>query len=333
MSSTKSSHKGSLVAFVLSALLIVAAVWMFFNRQQVLDQVSVWSYTPSSDIVTINQNVQFTDKGRFIFYATTPAVAQPEDFNKECPRQETGSPILGCYTNDDHIYIYDITNDKLKGMEEVTAAHEMLHAVWYRTNEADREKLAGQLQAAYEKLEDDKLKDRMSYYERTEPDEIVNELHAILGTEIESLGEPLESYYGQFFNRDAVLKQHQQYSVVYNQLYERADDLYSKMETLSVTIQNRSRNYDVAVTQLSADISSFNRRANSNGFSSQSQFNAERNALLNRTAALDAERDAINGDINLYNKYYAEYQDIAKQIEVLNDSVDSFKQIDEAPSV
>jgi hypothetical protein len=275
----------------------------------------------------------FSEKGKFVFYATKPAVANQAEFNKECPRQETGSPILGCYTADDHIYVYDITNSKLDGMEEVTAAHEMLHAAWYRTSEAEKERLSTELRAAYEKIDNSELKTRMDYYERTEPGEFINELHSILGTEIKSLDESLEAYYGQFFNRNEVIKLHEQYSAVYKQLYARADDLYSTMQTLSMTIQDRSRNYDTSVAQLSVDIAAFNRRANNDGFSSQSQFNAERSALVTRTNALDAERASINASINKYNELYDEYQTIAKQIEGLNDSIDSFKQIEQAPSV
>lgn len=333
MSSTKSSHSRSIAAFIVSALLVVTAAWVFLNRQYLVDQLSVWSFQPSSNVASISERVQFTDRGKFVFYATSPEVSSPDSFNKKCPRQEPGSPILGCYTNDDHIYIYDITNDKLNGMEEVTAVHEMLHAVWYRTRQSEKDRLSNELRAAYEKISNDDLKKRMEYYQRTEPGEFINELHSILGTEIESLGEPLESYYNKLFNRSAVLKLHQQYNGVYKELYARADNLYKKMETLSVTIQNRSRNYEAAVSQLSADIASFNRRATGNGFSTQSQFNSERNALVSRTDKLDAERMSINTDINQYNTYYNEYQDIAKQIEVLNDSIDSFKQIDQAPSV
>lgn len=333
MSSTKTSRTGSIIAFSLSAVFVALAGWVFLNRQFVLDQASIWSYTPSADVEAIENRVGFTDKGKFVFYATQPAVEKQSDFNKECPRQETASPILGCYTNNDRIYIYDLTNQQLDGMEEVTAAHEMLHAAWYRTNSAEREKLTAELRDAYAKIDNSELKDRMNYYERTEPGEFVNELHSILGTEVSSLGEPLESYYSQFFNRASVLKLHQQYSGVYTQLYTRADELYAKMQSLSTTIQSRSSAYDTAVAQLSADINSFNDRANNGSFRSQSQFNAERNELVRRTNTLDTERSAINTDIDTYNTYYNEYQTISRQIEVLNDSVDSFKQIDQAPSV
>ena len=329
----KTSRTGTIFAFVFSALFVTAAFWLFFNRQYAQDWISVQNFTPSAAIETINERAKFTEKGRFIFYATNPQVENQESFNKECPRQEPGSPILGCYTNDDRIFVYDITNKQLDGMEEVTAAHEMLHAAWHRATEAERQSLTTQLRAAYQKLGDSELKTRMDYYERTEPGEFVNELHAILGTEVASLDPSLETYYSQYFNRDAVLKLHQQYKSVYDSLYARADSLYTLMQTLSTSIQSRSSSYDAEVTQLSADIASFNKRAGNGVFTSQAQFNAERAALVRRTAALEAERSALNSDIVTYNTYYKEYDSISKQIELLNSSTDSFKEIEQAPSV
>lgn len=329
----KTSRTGSIVAFVFSGLFVVAALWLFFNRQYAQDWLAVQSYTPSSEIVAINEKAQFTEKGNFIFYATQPRIASQEVFNKECPRREAASPILGCYTNEDRIYVYNLTNDQLDGMEEVTAVHEMLHAVWYRMSKDEQQKLTTELQAAYEKLNDPELKIRMDYYERTEPGEFANELHAILGTEVSSLSPELEQYYSQYFNRDAVLKLHQQYKAVYDKLTARANSLYASMQTLSSSIQSRSTAYDAAAEQLTADINSFNTRARSGEFSSQSQFNAERTALIRRTAALEAERNSLNKDIATYSTYYDEYQEISKQIELLNDSIDSFKEIEKAPSV
>ncbi len=333
MLNKKTNRVGSIVTFVVSALLIVSALWLYFNRQFVIDTITVWSYQPSETIQAIQSNAEFTDKGRFVFYATQPALEQQDAFNRECPRQEERSPILGCYTNDDRIYIYDLTNERLDGMEEVTAAHEMLHAVWRRMSDAEREKIAAELQTAYEKTDNAALKDRMAYYERTEPGELHNELHSILGTEIASLGEPLESYYGKYFDRSTVLALHAKYSSVYNGLYDRASELYSQMESLASSIESRSAEYQTAVRQYTADIQSFNTRANNGSFSSQNQFNRERAVLVARSAVLNNQRQAVNASITTYNKYYSEYQDIAKQIEVLNESIDSFHQIDQAPSV
>lgn len=333
MSNTRSSRVGSIVAFALSAVFIAAATWLVLNRQYALDQVTVWGYQPTSEVETITKKVEFTDKGQFIFYATKPQLEDQSSFNKQCPRQEAGSPILGCYTTDDRIYIYNLSNQQLSGMEEVTAAHEMLHAVWYRMSASERSDIEAELMTAYEKLENADLKARMEYYERTEPGEFANELHSILGTEVDSLSDSLEAYYGQYFDRSTVLALHKQYSSVYSALHDRATELYASMQSLSAELKSQTAAYDAAVAQLSSDINSFNQRARDGGFSSQAQFNRERAALAARSAQLERDRLAINESIETYNQYYAEYQELAKQIEVLNDSIDSYKQIEEAPSV
>ena len=333
MSSTKTNKTGAIVSFILSALFIVTAWWVFTNRQHLLDQMTIWSYEPSGNVAAISDRVAFTDKGKFAFYATKPEVSDQASFNTQCPRQEVGSPILGCYTGEDRIYIYDITNEELDGMEEVTAAHEMLHAVWVRTSESDKKSLEKQLRAAYASIDDAELKERMDYYERTEPGEFINELHSILGTEEVNLSSELQAYYNKFFDRGKVLALHQNYDSHYKALYARANELYPLMESLSASIDTRSTSYDLAAKQLSADITAFNTRASNGSFTSMSQFNSQRASLVSRSNALEAERTGINNDIATYDKYYSEYEEISKQIEVLNDSIDSYNQIDAGPSV
>ena len=105
------------------------------------------------------------------------------------------------------------------------------------------------------------------------------------------------------------------------------------MDTLSKSIDSRSAAYDTDVTKLSQDISRFNARANSGDFDSVSQFNAEKAVLVNRSNRLEAQRTAIYTDIDKYNKMYEEYKTLASQIELLNNSVDSFKSLGEAPTV
>lgn len=333
MSSKKASRLRSSLAFVASGAIVVLALVLFLQRQYIADQVSVWSYTPSSAISAISDSTALTPRGKFLFYATKPSIEGQAEFNVLCPRQEVGSPILGCYTSVGRIYIYDITNEKLRGMEEVTAVHEMLHAAWARLNDTEKQKLGVELRAAYDKQANAELKSRMQYYERTEPGEFINELHSILGTEVADLGEPLESYYAQLFNRSKVLSLHEQYYAVYQELYGRADTLYKEMQTLSTEIQTRSAAYDAAADTLASDIQAFNTRAQSGSFTSIAQFNQERAALVARSNTLDAQRETINQTIAQYTTKYEEYRTIAGQIEVLNDSIDSFKQIEQTPSL
>lgn len=328
-----SSRLGSIIGFVLSGLLVSFAVWLVINRQIVLDQLSVWSYHPSSAVESIAHNVQFTDKGKFTFYATQPSVDNSDAFNQACPRQEKASPILGCYTGTDRIHVFDVTNPQLDGIEEVTAAHETLHAIWKRTSKAQQDTLGAELQAAYNKYDNADLKKRMEYYQRTEPGEFINELHSILGTEVPNLGEPLESYYAQFFNRQAVLSRHAKYQAVYQNLTNQATSLNDKMQQLSKSIESRSSAYNATAQHLSTDIQSFNTRAQNGSFTSRNQFNSERAALVARSSALEAQRAIINTDIQTYNSYIQQYQEIAKQIESLNQSIDSFTEIKQGPSV
>ena len=334
MSTSKSSRTWTGIAFALSVIVVAFAAWLVLNRQYALDQLTVWTYQPTASVKSLDDTLQFTNKGLFTFYATKPVVAEPSEFNGKCPRQEAGSPILGCYTGEDRIYVFNVTNAQLNGMKEVTAAHEMLHAAWWRMSASEQERVGKLLTAAYEKTANTELRERMAYYQRTEPQAITNELHSILGTEVGNLGTELEQYYGQYFkDRQGILAVHAKYNGVYKSLYNQADALYTKMQVLSSSISAQSSNYDNEVARLSADITSFNSRAASGDFSSMSQFNSEKAALVKRSDQLEAQRTAIYADIATYNQWYEEYKVLASQIELLNNSVDSFKTLDDTPTV
>jgi len=174
----------------------------------------------------------------------------------------------------------------------------------------------------------------MDYYQRTEPGQFENELHSILATETRTLSPELETYYGQYFkDRQKVVDLHDTYSAVFNSKRDQSDALYSELTALGISIESRTTKYNSDVTQLSADITAFNTRANSGQFSSISQFNSQRSTLLARTNQIDADRTAISTDIETYNTKYKTYQDLSSQIEVLNKSIDSIKELQPAPSV
>jgi len=335
MSAKKRSVTGAIIAGALSIGILAAAGWLVMNRQFAIDQISVWSYTPSSKVQTIEERVDFTPKGKFQFYATQPQIDSSDQFNQDCPRQEAQSPILGCYTGQHRIFIYDVANAQLDGIEEVTSAHEMLHAVWERMSASEQTRIGGLLRTEYQKHTDNAdLTSRMDYYQRTEPGQFENELHSILATETRTLSPELETYYGQYFkDRQKVVDLHDTYSAVFNSKRDQSDALYSELTALGISIESRTTKYNSDVTQLSADITAFNTRANSGQFSSISQFNSQRSTLLARTNQIDADRTAISTDIETYNTKYKTYQDLSSQIEVLNKSIDSIKELQPAPSV
>jgi hypothetical protein len=331
----KRKFGGALFGAVMSVLLLATAGLALLNQQYIRDQIVVWSYVPTTALTTIEERIDLSPLGEFHFRATQPQVATSTTFNEDCPRQETTSPILGCYTSAHRIYIYDITNEQLDGLEEVTAAHEMLHAAWERTSAEKQAEIGKLLRAEYEKYSSNsRFTQRMAYYERTEPGQFENELHSILATESKTLGPELETYYGRYFNdRQKVVALYEQYNTVFATYKEQADTLYTELTTLGASIDTRTIQYNGDVTQLSADIAAFNARADSADFSSVGAFNSARAALVIRSNQADADRAAISADIATHNTKYEQYQQVAAQLEFLNNSIDSFTELQQSPSV
>jgi hypothetical protein len=333
MSDKKHNKLGLIIAIVVSAIIFLFAGWLLLNQQYAKDQVSIWAYARPENVKAISDRIDFTDKGSFYFLASQPKIADADDFNTECPRQEPGSPILGCYA-EGRIYIFDIENAQLDGIEEVTAAHETLHAIWERMSADDQKRIGSLLRAEYAKIVDTELKDRMDYYARTQPGEFENELHSIIGTEMESISVELEQYYAKYFDdRSIVVDFHNKYDTVFKALSTQSESLYNELVALGESIEVRSAQYSADVTQLSADIQSFNSRADSGSFSSLAQFNEERSALIARSNQLEADRLSIQNDITLYDQKYDQYQALALQIQNLNDSIDSIDDLQPAPSL
>jgi hypothetical protein len=303
---------------------MVAALVLLFNRQFVIDQISVWQYHPNSQVAALVDRTTMNKDGKFYFYASHPALEETQNFNKKCDRKEESTAILGCYTGR-FIYIYNVTDTKLDGIREVTAAHEMLHAVYDRLSADEQTRLNVLLDAEYAKLKiDKKLAERMAFYARTEPGERENELHSVIGTEIAAISPELESHYKRYFtDRAQVVALHTKYESVFNDLQSRGESLSNQLTKLGDDIEASTVNYNRAVNQLNDDIMTFNTRANNGGFSSESEFNSTRNSLVTRASQLETQRLAINDMVKQYETLRQELLSIASQSEALNRSIDS----------
>lgn len=324
----------SLISVAAAGVILAIAGWIVLNKQFVSDSVIGFFYQPTAQVMQLESRVGFSDEGKRIFRATQPELSGAEDFNSQCPRREVKSPIIGCYTSEDRVYIYSVTNPELDGIEEVTAAHEMLHAAWVRLSSNERDRLGELLKDAYSKIEKDSLKERIDYYARTEPTEISNELHSILGTEHDNLGEELEKHYSRYFDdRSVVVAFHDQYNGKYIALQEQSEKLWGQLDKLAKTINSDQDAYLAESEKLNRDIESFNRRADNGSFTSLESFNAERAVLTTRISRLEAKRTQINRDIEQYNYLYASYAHVASQIEDLNKSIDSFESLEALPTL
>jgi hypothetical protein len=325
MSDTKQSKSAGYVASIIVVLVsIVITLVLLGNRQSILDHVSVWQYQPTGDITAFADRTTMNDNGKFLFFASQPSLEGTQVFNDKCSRIEKSTAILGCYTGS-RIYVYDVPNQKLDGIREVTAAHEMLHAAYQRMGDAERKKVDGLVEAEYAKLStDSEFADRMAFYARTEPGERDNELHSIIGTEVASVSPELEAHYANYFSdRSKVVALHTQYASVFAELQSRSEDLSAQLTALVASIEAGTVDYNREVKQLNADISDFNRRASGGEFETQAAFDGERSRLLARAANLEDMRAGISAQRAKYDALREELTSIASESEALNQSIDS----------
>jgi hypothetical protein len=149
MSQTK-SRRTSWVGWIVSALLVAGSVWLWVERQYVVDAIQYNQYTPTATVREVADQAGLTNQARFTFYATRPSVESSEAFNRDCQRKEADSPILGCYASD-RIFIFNITDERLNGIKAVTAAHELLHAEYDRLPDSEKKTVAAASSSSFQK--------------------------------------------------------------------------------------------------------------------------------------------------------------------------------------
>ncbi len=192
------------IAFLLMWLVLLVVIAL--NRQSIYDWWQLRDYTPPQTVSSLASQTTMTDYGRKVFYVNQPSLTSDEDFAKACPNSSQEQTIvLGCYHGSQGgIYLLDVRDPRLEGVEQVTAAHEMLHAAYDRLNSAERKRVDAMLEEYYKNnLTDERIKRTIDAYKQSEPDDLVNEMHSIFATEIVNLPSNLEQYYKKYFTNRA----------------------------------------------------------------------------------------------------------------------------------
>lgn len=315
---------GSIIKSISLVLLVFLVTLAYLNRRYIYDQITVWRFVPGTDVVNLVEKAGMNSDGIFSYLASQPKIEDAQDFNNSCQRTETTTSILGCYNNG-LIYIYNVTDSKLDGVREVTAAHEALHAIYSRMDESEKTKVDSLLEAEYTKLiSDNDFKEKMAFYDRSEVGQRDNELHSVIGTEVPLISPELEKYYNKYFSdRQKVVSLNQKYITVFKTIQDKANTLKAEMDIIATDITGKTDQYNSDTKQLSRDIQSFNDNAENNVFSSQDQFNNERDQLVGRISTADSDREYINNEIKQYNSILNEYNSLATQSQNLYKSIDS----------
>lgn len=289
------------------------------DYQDISDRITSSQFEPSAEVADLSGNLELTDKGKRILYASSPVVAEGKEFNTNCAGGgDEHVNVLGCYYAK-KIFVFAVKNDQVAGIKEVTLAHELLHAVWARLGEREHTKLGALLRQVYEK--NAYLNDKMQYYA---PSEFENELHSIVGTEVRDLPEELELHYAKYFkNRAAIVTTFEGYNEVFNQLMAQSEELSAKMAVLEKDITALKTDYEGRRDTLNAEITDFNRRADNHAFASNSDFYSERAILERDINDLNGLYEEINQKISEYNNLVEQYNAISVHLTELANSISS----------
>ena len=282
---------GAITATILFIALPVTA-WQY--KQDIYDWARLRGYTPDPAITKLASDTSMTNTGKHLFYVYHPKVESKQSFVQHC-RNDEQTIVLGCYVSGIGIYIYDVTDVRLTGVEEVTAAHEMLHAAYERLKPQEKQKIGSLLNQAYAQVDDKRIRTNIESYQKAGAD-VTNELHSILATEVKILPPDLEGYYKRYFSDRARI-------VAYSDQYE----------ALFTERQNRVAAADVSLKNLKAQIDSLDTSLKSQA----EELRSERDRM---NSLLSSDRvNEYNAAVGPYNQKVTRYNaDVATEKNLVN---------------
>ena len=310
---------GSMAIAVVVVVGVLASSWNIASIQRFNDAYIAWSEPVSDDVAEIAQTTGMSAEGELIFRASTPAIEDDDDFNQHCSIE--GGAVLGCYY-EGNLYVYAVTDERLAGTVEVTAAHEMLHAAYERLSPDEQARIDGLVEEAIAAIpSDDPVYEDLALYPAAQ---LADEWHSRLGTEFADLPPALEEHYANYFDdRAKVVELNVQANAYFNELQAQIDGLVTEIDALDPVLDARIAAYESAIATYNADVDAFNDRNASGYYTSEAQFNRDRNALVARGDELDAEYAAIDAEITRYNDLIAQLTALDEDYADLYSALDS----------
>lgn len=231
-------------SFVISLLLLAVPLLAILNRQNIYDWWTLRGYKPQARIVELNSQNTMTGYAAKVFYVNKPDLLGKSDFNNKCTSSEQ-TIVLGCYIRNRGIYLLSVSDSRLSGVEQVTAAHEMLHAVYDRLSIKERSKVDQMTESTYNKLSDQRIKMNVESYRSRDASVVPNELHSILATEVRELPAELEQYYKKYFyDRLKIVSFSEQYEQEFTIREAKVAEYDQQLKTLKATIDSQNNSLD-----------------------------------------------------------------------------------------
>lgn len=308
-----------------AALLILLAFpfVIFVNAQALTDWWQLRGYVPPSVVNILATQDTMTAYARHIFYVNHPDIESDiTKFRKDCGQTEK-TIILGCYhSNQAGIFVYNVTDPRLAGVQQVTSAHEMLHAGYDRLNPKDRDYINGLLNNFYNNgLKDQRIIDTINLYRQTEPDDVINEMHSIFGTEIADLPPSLETYYKKYFSDRAVIVKNasayeDEFTTRENQI--KADD--QQLARLKTQINAQEQSLQSQLTQINNER---DRLDNLRSSGRAAEYNSGVDSFNRQVSIYNSGIAKLRAEITAFNQLVDERNKLAKELASLNQAIDT----------
>lgn len=313
----RSSVKNGL-GLAVTLLIAATSMWLVTHQQEVVDWWRLQGYEPSEDVAKLADDAGMSDEGRRVFYIQDPQLLGRSEFTGKCNFDEV-TIVLGCYVENDKIYVFNVNENRLNGIEEVTAAHEMLHAVYSRLSDSEKSKLDAMLLAAFADIDNARLESTVESYRKRDPTIIANELHSILGTEIRVLPAELETHYAKYFvNRAEVVALAEAYEKEFTALEAKIAGFDSQIETLGKQIEAEQNN----VAQLGQALNVERQQLEAKR-SNPEEYNAAVPAYNAQVREYNRQLEQLRTNISTYNQLVEQRNNIALEEKELIQAIDA----------
>jgi hypothetical protein len=295
---------------------------LLWQHNLITDWIALRSYSPPATIQKLTQDDTMTSYARRLFYVNKPQIDGRAVFNQNCSNGHDQVTVLGCYAgNRQGIYLYDVTDPRLAGIQQVTAAHETLHQAYDRLSSSDRKHVDDLLTAYAKTITDPGLKAKLAIYQKIEPHDVVNEMHSVFGTEVTNLPPELEQYYTRYFtDRHKITQFHDQYQAAFTQRQQQIDSYTAQIESLRKQIDTDKTAISVQEKALQTQ------RSQLDAYAASSQITAYNAAVPGFNSQVDAYKALItqtNFLIDQYNKLIDARNAITIQEQQLQQAIDS----------
>ncbi len=307
-----------LFSICLTVSILVAGGWLVTNSQDVIDWWKLRGYVPSAEIARLSVDASFSDEGRRLFYVHDPALLPKAEFKGKCTVGEE-TIVLGCYLSQDKIYVFDVDDIRLEGVEQVTAAHEMLHAVYDRLSTSEKSELDSKLIAYYQTLQHPRLVKTVENYRNRDPSVVPNELHSILGTEVRELPTELEEHYAKYFlDRQTVVGLSEAYETEFSLREEQVESYDAQLRELSASIEAQENQLTLLGSALESEQASLQSLRGK-----PEEFNAAVPAFNEKVNDYNGLLEEVKLDIAEYNSIVAQRNLIASEEQDLVNAIDT----------